>query len=133
MKLAILDTGLWATPTKRAKWLEDDRVVYKSWVNQENVSDWEDKVGHGTHSASWLLKLAPDAKIHVARVFEEQEPKEHEIWYIAEVSPSCLPYRSRLIERERRSITLSVNGKLISLLCHSGSKQPKVAKRVDRR
>ena len=101
MKLAILDTGLWATTPKRAKWLEDDRVVYKSWVKQKNISDWEDEAGHGTHLASLLLTLAPDAKIHVARVIEKQEPKEHEFWYIAEVSPMYLPCRSPLIRMDK--------------------------------
>ena len=99
--MAILDTGLEVSRFKKAKWLEDDRVVYKSWVNQENVSDWQDKVGHGTHSACLLIKFAPDAKIHVARVFEGQAPKEHELLYIAEVSPMHLRYRSPLIRMDK--------------------------------
>lgn len=98
VKVAILDTGLRVTPIKRKLWQNQGRVTYKSWVQQEDDSEWEDEVGHGTHSANLLVDFAPDAQVYVARVFRKQTPDDQELSYIAEVSSKCLRYRLLLIE-----------------------------------
>ncbi len=47
--------------------IPQERVEWRSFVNSEGDHDDD---GHGTHSAALLLKLAPKAKIFVARVVE---------------------------------------------------------------
>ncbi|KAF4627633.1 hypothetical protein G7Y89_g10518 [Cudoniella acicularis] len=67
VKIAILDTGFdRRDPAIRAN---RERIKgIRSWVDGGKAD--EDLAGHGTHTATLLLKIAPDADIFVARIAE---------------------------------------------------------------
>ncbi|KAJ0356322.1 hypothetical protein KNSL1_000030 [Colletotrichum chrysophilum] len=48
----------------------EPRIKYKSWV--DGHADCRDDVGHGTHLEILLRKIAPNAAIHMARVFKKR-------------------------------------------------------------
>ncbi|KAM0520623.1 hypothetical protein ACHAPE_003020 [Trichoderma viride] len=58
------------------------RFEYRSWVGED--AEWKDDVGHGTHLAVLLRKIAPNAAIHVARVFKKRPHVEKSAQNIAE-------------------------------------------------
>ncbi|KAI8151300.1 Subtilisin DY [Colletotrichum sp. SAR 10_70] len=62
----------------------EPRIKYKSWV--DGHGDWRDDVGHGTHLAILLRKVAPKAEIHMARVFKNKPKGDKSALTIAEVS-----------------------------------------------
>lgn len=70
IKIAILDTGvdkdLWHrwSKDKRTK----DRVSYRSFVSGDNSAEPKDELDHGTHTAGLLLKVAPNARVSIARI-----------------------------------------------------------------
>ena len=77
VRIAILDTGIDAEhPYIQKKWLRpeydksnngiEDRG-YRDFVSEE-PSRPVDNDGHGTHKAGIILKMAPEASLHVARV-----------------------------------------------------------------
>jgi hypothetical protein len=72
VRIAILDTGL--ELPKHAVNIYKDRIMdFKDWVVGGNEANpWVDDDGHGTHSAGLILKVAPEAELYVARVFEKQ-------------------------------------------------------------
>lgn len=75
VKIAILDTGIdlahpdfsKVDPNHEDYGTPRDRVKWKSFVSSDGDQDHS---GHGTHSVALLLRLAPKAKIFVARVVE---------------------------------------------------------------
>jgi hypothetical protein len=77
VRIAILDTGmdlpnhvLWSPGSRRIR-------SSKSWVRSKIGEDEvEDLDGHGTHAVGLLLKVAPEADIYVARVFEKNNERE---------------------------------------------------------
>lgn len=83
VKIAILDSGIQLSPDHRAMYDIEPRIQYGSWVNSD--VEWKDDVGHGTHLAILLRKIAPNAIIHVARVFEKEPSIERSAESIAEV------------------------------------------------
>jgi len=51
----------------------EDRIKYRDWV--DGKSQKVDLVGHGTHAAGLLLKIAPNAIVCVARVVRDGTTK----------------------------------------------------------
>ena len=73
VRIAILDTGI-DLPEYALHTYEDRVKDFKDWIlGEEGRSQWTDSDGHGTHSAGLLMKVAPEADIYVARVFEKQK------------------------------------------------------------
>ncbi|KAI8298120.1 Subtilisin DY [Colletotrichum sp. SAR11_59] len=60
----------------------EPRIKYKSWV--DGHAEWRDDVGHGTHLAILLRKVAPNAEIHMARVFKSRPKGDKSALIIAE-------------------------------------------------
>ena len=89
VKIAILDTGIELSDDQRASHEQDDEFIYKSWVDddEEGFEKGKDDVGHGTHLATLIKKVAQHAVVHVARVFKNRKPNmATEVGNIAEVS-----------------------------------------------
>ncbi|SPO04606.1 uncharacterized protein DNG_07291 [Cephalotrichum gorgonifer] len=78
VKIAILDSGVELSHDLKGMYNSeaDPRIIYKSWIDpdpdSETNPEWKDDVGHGTHLAVLLRKTAPEAIIHVARVFKKK-------------------------------------------------------------
>ncbi|KAI8153057.1 Subtilisin DY [Colletotrichum sp. SAR 10_65] len=90
IKIAILDSGIELSSEHRDLYDFEPRIKYKSWVDER--TEWRDDVGHGTHLAILLRKVAPNAAIHMARVFRKRLKGEESALIIAEVSGStCVP------------------------------------------
>lgn len=88
VKVAILDSGIdldhpWFS--KKGQFCQEmprERVKgYCSFLlgpiddkggNQEGINLAEDIIGHGTHVASLVLRLAPNAFVYVARVIDDK-------------------------------------------------------------
>jgi subtilisin family serine protease len=89
VKIAVLDTGI--ELSNRQKEIYDHRkdMMYKSWIEAdgEGIENSRDDVGHGTHVATTLARVAPNAIIHVAQVFTKRKPNmETELKNVAQVS-----------------------------------------------
>lgn len=70
VKIAILDTGINAKNPLVTSAIAAKRIKkMKSFV--PGADDHEDVSGHGTHAAMLINKVAPEAEIYVARVFED--------------------------------------------------------------
>ncbi|KAK2759746.1 subtilisin-like protease [Colletotrichum kahawae] len=82
IKIAILDSGIELTSEHREKYDFEPRIQYKSWV--DGHAEWRDDVGHGTHLAILLRKVAPNAEIHMARVFKSRPTGDKSARIIAE-------------------------------------------------
>jgi hypothetical protein len=90
VKIALLDSGI--------KLSEEDidlyasaqpPMKYRSWIDEEEDGTWNDSVGHGTHLAVVLRRIAPQAIVHVGRVFESN-PQDSSLDVIAQVrKPIC--------------------------------------------
>jgi len=59
-----LDSGI--DVTENYMFMNRSRIKYRSFLNDEE--GMEDLIGHGTHTAALLLKVAPNSDIFVARV-----------------------------------------------------------------
>ncbi|RTE84122.1 hypothetical protein BHE90_001332 [Fusarium euwallaceae] len=70
VKIAILDSGIDLSDDHRLLYNTDSQIIYRNWIDEGQ--EWEDDVGHGTHLAILLRKIAPEAVIHVARVFKKK-------------------------------------------------------------
>jgi hypothetical protein len=73
VKIAILDSGIQLSTTNKDIYDFEPKIQYKSWIDQD--AEWKDDAGHGTHLAVLLRKIAPDAIVHVARVFKKRPSK----------------------------------------------------------
>jgi hypothetical protein len=82
IKIAILDTGI-QLPRNAAEAYEDQIIECESWLKSEQGNELHkgdrDLDGHGTHCASLLLKVAKNAHIYVARVFQGKAEKMDQI------------------------------------------------------
>jgi hypothetical protein len=87
VKIAILDTGIKLTQNQEDSYNKRDDMKYKSFLHSEMNDDTKrDDVGHGTHLAALLAGIAPEAIIHVARVFAKRKPDlTSEVKGVAEV------------------------------------------------
>lgn len=70
VKIAILDSGIELSKDTRDMYDFEPKIQYRSWVDEDET--WKDEVGHGTHLAILLRKIAPNAIIHVERVFKKK-------------------------------------------------------------
>lgn len=74
VKIAVLDTGIdWSDSYIRGA---KDRIMeWKNWADDRQEQDSQQRVhddaGHGTHVTALLLKTAPEAKIYVSRVADQ--------------------------------------------------------------
>lgn len=77
VKIAILDSGLELTDEQRDDYdLSGTHATrYKDWVHSGR-SVPTDADGHGTHLTVLLRQIAPDAVIHVAKVYEKDPGAE---------------------------------------------------------
>jgi hypothetical protein len=82
VKIAILDTGIQLSPSNKDIYDPEDNIQYRDWIDQDD--EWRDEAGHGTHLAALLHRIAPDAIIHVARVFKKN-PTLASVQLIAQV------------------------------------------------
>jgi subtilisin family serine protease len=80
IKVAVLDTGIaYEHPDiaeQRARIVKD-----RDWTS----SGIDDEVGHGTHIAALLLKVAPAAHIYIAKVFKSAEAVPQTADYVSSV------------------------------------------------
>lgn len=83
VKIAVLDTGVDTTHIFIKAAMKSGRIQsLKNFVKDDPTC--EDSFGHGTHVAALLLKVAPDAQLHVLKVAKDGKiPAGHSI---AEVS-----------------------------------------------
>ena len=96
VKVAILDSGIQLSSTNKDIYDFDPKIQYKSWIDQG--AEWRDDAGHGTHLAVLLRKIAPDAIVHVARVFKKK-PSKSSIEPIAQVSVFICKHTSLILRR----------------------------------
>jgi subtilisin family serine protease len=82
VKIAILDSGIDLAQNSLEMYNTDPEIQYRSWV--DNSPEWKDEVGHGTHLAVLLRKIAPNAIVHVGRVFKKR-PTKGSVTSIAQV------------------------------------------------
>lgn len=98
VRIAILDTGVELSDEQKDIYAKDEAMRYKSWINEDEseIVNGRDEVGHGTHLATLLARVAPNATIHVARVFKNRkvnmctEPKN--VARVSEISRTLVVY-----------------------------------------
>ncbi|KAL8364577.1 hypothetical protein RB595_003728 [Gaeumannomyces hyphopodioides] len=83
IKIAILDSGLKLSEDHQMRYNYAPEIKYRSWVDDPGSTEPKDGVGHGTHLAVLLRKIAQEAEIHVARVYRKR-PGEKSIPLITE-------------------------------------------------
>lgn len=83
-KVAVLDTGVDIKHPDILTGINNGRIKYYDFVeDSETVIDLD---GHGTHCASILAKLAPNAEIFVGRVFQHSQAVENSAAIVAKVN-----------------------------------------------
>ncbi|KAL7919842.1 hypothetical protein ACQKWADRAFT_300209 [Trichoderma austrokoningii] len=82
VRIAILDSGIELSRDQKDMYDTDPGFEYRSWVGADG--EWKDDVGHGTHLAVLLRKIAPNAAVHVARVFKKKPHIDKSAQNIAE-------------------------------------------------
>ena len=87
VQIAVLDTGVDTKHHFVKGAIRGARILNRrSFV--KNDTSIEDTSGHGTHIATLLLEVAPDAKIHIARVAQDLGiPYTHSIAEVSVVHP----------------------------------------------
>jgi hypothetical protein len=87
VKIAVLDTGVDTTHSFIKAAIQESQIKsLKTFVKDD--ASFEDSYGRGTHVAALLLKIAPDAQLHVLKVAKDGKiPPGHNI---AEVSIGLL-------------------------------------------
>ena len=66
VKIAVLDTGIDASHPTLANYQFNDKNC-RDWTNSSKGT--EDTIGHGTHVAATILKVAPNAELYIGKVF----------------------------------------------------------------
>ena len=68
--IAMIDTGINSHHPEMAKYIQNQSITLsRGFPGDLNLFD--DKWSHGTHGASILLKTAPNAKLLIGRVFDD--------------------------------------------------------------
>lgn len=107
-------------------------LLYTDFIDSE--ATWKDEVGHGTHLATLLRRLAPDAFVLMARVFRSDDVNEPgSIARIANAGIPKTPVERDQLKSYRLLNTQSSSGKLISscFLLASTKNTSLFAKRFD--
>lgn len=81
VRIAVLDTGLQLPEYLRANYQADGRILVnesKSFVRKTDAAaseqDWDsDRDGHGSRVGEIILRYAPCADLHVAKVFQTRQ------------------------------------------------------------
>ena len=82
VRVAILDSGLKATDSLISGAIAKHRIIdMRSWVGHS----WDDTYGHGTHIARLFLKVAPHAKLYIAKISDSKEIPENQLPAIGKV------------------------------------------------
>ncbi|KAI9782134.1 MAG: hypothetical protein M1839_005481 [Geoglossum umbratile] len=76
VKVAVIDTGVDGEHPLLKHFLERKQIQCKSFI--DGYKGAEDVCGHGTHATHLVLKVAPRAEVHVARVFTSGHRSEWE-------------------------------------------------------
>lgn len=84
IKIAILDSGIELSQDNEDIYNNTSEIKYQSWVDEDD--EWKDQVGHGTHLATLLRRIAPNSLIHVARVYKKRPTMKKSAACISEVS-----------------------------------------------
>jgi subtilisin family serine protease len=71
VKLAVLDTGADLTHQDFIEAIAKRLIKHYDFI--ENTPNMVDLVGHGTHCASQILKLAPNTELYIGRVFQSNQ------------------------------------------------------------
>lgn len=92
IRVMIIDTGIDKTDVSIQVALEREEggiVKCRGFVNKpDNVQDdVQDTLGHGTHVAKLILKLAPSAEVYIAKIADEKTVNNTDLRCIAEVRP----------------------------------------------
>jgi hypothetical protein len=87
VKIAILDSGVELSPDDAEIYNRDPEMNFKNWTDQS--AEWTDDEGHGTHLATLLRRTAPNAIIHVAKVYKKSPTEDKSADRVAEVR-ACL-------------------------------------------
>ncbi|KAH7127826.1 peptidase S8/S53 domain-containing protein [Dactylonectria estremocensis] len=82
IKIAILDSGIELSQDNKDIYDNGSQIKYQSWVDENPA--WKDQVGHGTHLATLLRRIAPNSQLHVARVFKKKLSMEKSARCISE-------------------------------------------------
>ncbi|KAJ6031362.1 hypothetical protein N7540_002094 [Penicillium herquei] len=136
VKVAILDTGIDLSYDQQLIYDEYSRMQYKSWVDSD--PEWKDENGHGTHLATLLLRVAPNAIVHVARVFKKDrqmldsaqqiaEAIQHaaKVWQVDIVVMSFgLESEDEMIHRSIKSAALDRNVLFFAAASNDGNNRP---------
>lgn len=73
-RVAVIDSGIdWDHPSFQES-IGENQILTKSFVN--GLDRNKDVDGHGTHTAHLVLKVAPNAKLFIARVYEHGTEEE---------------------------------------------------------
>lgn len=83
VKVAILDSGLELSAEHQQCYDHEPKIQY--WTGLDEDANQRDDVGHGTHLAILLRKIAPRAAVHVARVFKKTPKGNQSAEMIAKV------------------------------------------------
>jgi subtilisin family serine protease len=86
VKIAVLDTGADLSHPDIIDATQKGLLKYYDFV--KNESTMSDLDGHGTHCTSLLLKFAPNAEIHIGRVFQRSRAPASSLVTLANVSYS---------------------------------------------
>lgn len=97
IKVAILDTGIDLEHTYFSTHRNEIRAAYKDETRWKDFTSTAmastdtsisvtDEVGHGTHAAALILKVAPKALLHVAKVIASATATDDTAKHIEEVS-----------------------------------------------
>jgi hypothetical protein len=79
IRVGILDTGFEPSDIALVAFDPDDERIKGCWsfFNENGESDmieeFKDQDGHGTHGATLILRVAPQAELFVARVFKARQ------------------------------------------------------------
>jgi subtilisin family serine protease len=92
VKIAVLDTGADLTHLDMVDAIAKKLIKHYDFV--ENTPNMVDLGGHGTHCASQVLKLAPNAEVYIGRVFRSNQAESSSPAILAKVSLVILLYTS---------------------------------------